>query len=263
MLQYTCNYMNNNLYLSEVYSAIQGEGPLVGHRQIFIRLSACDLRCVWCDTPESLTRVSYCRVEKKAGLRKFHKIKNPLLPSDITSYINNLLPEIHHSVSITGGEPLLQSASLKSLILELKTKFSLPVYLETGGHRPDKLKDILKNLDYISMDFKLPSSSQTIPLWDRHREFLALSLRSKNIKDIWIKIVLTADTKFSDLLKSVKLVHSLCRNKKVDIILQPVTQINGVNPPKPSVLLDFHSKLLTHYPYIRVIPQLHKIIGQT
>ncbi len=254
--------MDNSLYVSEIYSAIQGEGPLVGQRQIFIRLSACDLRCIWCDTPESLTRVGYCRVEKEPGLRRFQKVENPVLLSNIISFLTKLSPQIHHSISITGGEPLLQSSLLRLLIPKLKKKFHLPIYLETGGHRPDKLKEVINYLDYISMDFKLPSSAQTIPLWDRHKEFLSLSLNSENITDVWVKIVLTSNTKLNDLLKSVKLVRSVSGNNKVDIILQPVTEINGVKPPKPNELISLHSKLLTYYPHIRVIPQVHKLIGQ-
>ena len=92
-------------YLSEIYSAVQGEGPLVGVRQIFLRFALCDLRCVWCDTPDSLVRTKKCTVEEKSGQRMFSEVENPLSEHDLFQYIKNLEPEFHHSFSITGGEP--------------------------------------------------------------------------------------------------------------------------------------------------------------
>lgn len=248
----------DNFYLSEIYSAIQGEGPLVGIRQIFVRFSACDLRCLWCDTPDSLVRTEYCEIEKNAGARDFNKVKNPIELYDLISFISNLSPKLHHSISFTGGEPLLQSESLLSLIPLIKERFLLPIYLESGGHRPDKLKKIVHLLDYISMDFKLPTSSETSPMWDKHKEFLNISLEAK--KNVWVKIIVTNDTSFDELLYSLHLIKSV--NKKVEMFLQPVTKINGSRPPSEKNLLNIHSRLLEHYPYVRVLPQVHKLIGQ-
>lgn len=254
--------MKDLLYISEVYSAIQGEGPLVGVKQIFIRLSACDLRCQWCDTPDSLTRTKSCRVESTAGSRKFENIQNPVTVEQINLFISKLSPNLHHSISFTGGEPLLQSEALSLTLPAIKEKFTLPLYLETGGHRPDNLKEVISSFDYVSMDFKLPSSSKTEPLWNEHSEFLSICLNSKSLKSVWVKIVVTSSTLLDELIFSVNLIKDVTGNKPVEVFIQPVSKINSLEPPTPEKMFIIQSELLKIYPYIRVIPQVHKLIGQ-
>ena len=252
----------NNAYLSEIYSAIQGEGPLVGIRQIFVRFSACDLRCIWCDTPDSLIRTEFCSIEDSDGTRKFHKVKNPINTNNLLSYIKLLSPELHHSISLTGGEPLLQYDFLNNFLPLLKKETSLPAYLETGGHRPEELSKIVNLLDFISMDFKLPSSANTGILWDKHKEFLEVSSKAKKLQSLWVKIVITKDTLLDELTYSVNIIKSVYPKNNLEIFLQPVTQINNINPPDELELLNIQAKLLNIYPKIRVTPQVHRLIGQ-
>ena len=203
-------------------------------------------------------RTEFCDVENSSGSRLFQKVKNPISTEMLTQYINKLAPDLHHSISLTGGEPLLQNKFLLSFLPKLKNEFSIPIYLESGGHRPGELKNIVDFIDYVSMDFKLPSSAKTGSFWDEHRDFLNISLAAK--KNIWVKIVVSSDTFYDDLLSSINLVRSLSTG--VEIFLQPVTEINSSKPPDEISLLDLHSKLLQLYPHIRVIPQVHKLIGQ-
>ncbi len=253
---------HNNCYLNEIYSAIQGEGPFVGIRQIFVRFSACDLRCTWCDTPDSLVRTELCSMEDGAGTRKFHKVKNPLNDNTLLSHIKLLLPELHHSISLTGGEPLLQCDFLNNFLPLLKKRIRLPVYLETGGHRPKELSKIVNLLDFISMDFKLPSSANTGILWDKHKEFLEISLKAKNLQSVWVKIVITEDTLSDELIHSINIIKSVYPKNNLEIFLQPVTEINNTGPPDELKLLNIQRDLLKIYPKIRVTPQVHKLIGQ-
>ena len=46
----------DDILVSEVFSAIQGEAALVGERQVFVRLTGCNIRCAYCDQPEALER---------------------------------------------------------------------------------------------------------------------------------------------------------------------------------------------------------------
>jgi organic radical activating enzyme len=251
---------NKNLYLSEIFSAIQGEGPIVGVRQIFLRFSGCDIRCVWCDTPESLVKVKGCNCETKAGSRKFEVETNPISNLKLINLISKLQPEIHHSFSLTGGEPLLQNKAMLEIIPILKEKFLLPIYLETGGHRDDKLAKVIHLIDYVSMDFKLPTSARTVSFWDKHKRFLSIALKSKNVKKIWVKVVITSTTSMVELQKAVNLVKSF--KSDIDIFMQPVSPINGIKPPDELSILSIQSKLLKVYPHIRVLPQVHRLMGQ-
>lgn len=256
------NFINKDTcYLSEVYSAIQGEGPLVGVRQLFVRFSACDLRCVWCDTPDSLVRTKFCNVEKKISSRQFQKIENPVNSFQLIRFLKNLSPNVHHSISLTGGEPLLQSDFLFCFLPELKKEISLPIYLETGGHRPDELEKVINSIDYISMDFKLPSSANAGDLWDKHRDFLDICLKAK--KKVWVKIVVTNETDFDELLKSINIVESLTSDKHdVEVFIQPVTKIEKSIPPLEIELLKMQEKLLKFFSKIRTLPQVHALMGQ-
>ena len=254
--------LNTQGYLSEIYSAIQGEGPFVGVYQLFIRFSACDLRCIWCDTPLSLTRTKTFSVEKEPGSRIFHTLENPRSVESLLDLIKGIDYSIFHSISLTGGEPLLQSDYILEFLRVLKSILKIPIYLETGGHRPVELEQIIDFVDFISMDFKLPSSAKTAILWDKHEKSLALALKFD--RNVWVKIIISDETQFDELLFSINLVKSLSEkfNKKVEIYLQPVSAINNIKPFDESTLLvSIYNKLALIYPYIRILPQVHKSIG--
>ena len=78
--------------ISDVFESIQGEGPYVGERQIFVRLFGCNLNCKFCDTK----------------LERFDEYTAPELLDRILEFRGN-----YHSISFTGGEPLLQKDFLK------------------------------------------------------------------------------------------------------------------------------------------------------
>ncbi|MBI3308240.1 MAG: 7-carboxy-7-deazaguanine synthase QueE [Candidatus Melainabacteria bacterium] len=252
----------DRVYLSEIYSAIQGEGLLVGARQIFIRFNICDLRCAWCDTPESLVKTRDCNVEVDAGKREFESILNPIDIQHIPSYISRLNPALHHSISFTGGEPLIQYQAFNKLITAIRSVTDIPLFLETGGHKPDALKKVINHFDFISMDFKLPSSAKAGNYFVEHKEFFICALDFN--KNLTIKIVVTSDTDMNELADSIEMVKNVSEkyeNKPV-IFLQPVTPINDTKPPNELELLKLQSKMIQKYPYVRVVPQVHKLIGQ-
>jgi 7-carboxy-7-deazaguanine synthase len=120
--------------VNEIFHSVQGESSYAGQPCVFVRLTACDLRCSWCDTPYAFHEGS-----KRA--------------------VGDVLAEVERFgcplVEITGGEPLLQDEvyPLMSALLDRgKT-----VLLETGGHRstaavPDRVVTIL--------DVKCPASGE-------------------------------------------------------------------------------------------------------
>jgi 7-carboxy-7-deazaguanine synthase len=99
------------LTISEIFSSIQGESTYAGLPCAFVRLTGCDLRCRWCDTPYAFTGGRSMTVDEviDAVLR----LQVPL-------------------VEVTGGEPLLQH-DVYPLMDGLLAR-ALTVLVETGGH---------------------------------------------------------------------------------------------------------------------------------
>ncbi|MDQ7094011.1 7-carboxy-7-deazaguanine synthase QueE [Desulfosporosinus sp. PR] len=239
------------LPVAEIFSSIQGEGPYVGARQIFLRLTQCNLKCPYCDTQTSAP--AKFPLETVPGSRSFAEIENPIAPEELVQLLQAYDFTRHHSLSITGGEPLLWADELQ-VLLPLIIKQKLPIYLETNGTLPSQLHKILPLIDIISMDIKLPFGDQSF--WDVHESFLRLSL----MKEVFIKIVVNETTPIQDLLKARDLIAGV--DSSLLTVLQPVTKVNKINSPKPRQLLDWQSLFLEKLSNVRVIPQTHVFMGQ-
>lgn len=242
-------------HVMEIFSAIQGEGPFVGVPQIFFRLYRCNLRCAWCDTPESFELSGPGQVENPPGGRRFDSFDNPISPELAMELLAPFISRPHHSISFTGGEPLLQPEFLKALFPLLKEKHER-IFLETGGSLPEILEKVIDWVDIVSMDLKLPSSAKERPLWEKHEEFLRIASR----KECYVKIVLTRDTLPEEFARGVELVKRIAPDATV--ILQPVTPLGGCEPPGETELLARQEEALRVLRDVRVIPQVHKLSGQ-
>ena len=109
------------LSLVEVFSSVQGEGVLIGCRQVFIRLAGCNLACSYCDTP--VEAPESCRIESVSGSGQFHQAANPVSRETILALVREWrreAPHLHHSISVTGGEPLEQVDGLRSWLPALR-----------------------------------------------------------------------------------------------------------------------------------------------
>ncbi|HRM60154.1 MAG TPA: 4Fe-4S cluster-binding domain-containing protein, partial [Megamonas funiformis] len=69
---------------------------------------------------------------------------------DLMPYINYRLQSLHHSISITGGEPLLFTDFIRALAQKVK-QFNVPLFLETNGTLPQQLEKVIDIIDIISM----------------------------------------------------------------------------------------------------------------
>lgn len=245
--------------LVEVFSAIQGEGLNVGTRQIFIRFGGCDLRCHFCDSANTWKANSHCRIEQTPGKRDFLQYENPITEKQLLSWMTLQSQwHLHDSISLTGGEPLLHATFLKQCLPQLKALTGLPIYLETGGHRPQQLSLILEHIDCIGMDMKLPSVSGE-NRWQAHQDFLR---RCSLNKEVFVKLIVTDQTSWDDLAKASMIITSVSRD--IPVILQPATPIPGENitPPAAEQVLSWQQSLKSSLSIVRVIPQTHKMIGQ-
>lgn len=99
------------LTVNEIFYSIQGESTHAGQPCVFVRLTACDLRCTWCDTPYAFT--------------EGRKMSLDAVVDAVERYPCQL-------VEITGGEPLLQPDVYP--LMERLLSRGKRVLLETGGH---------------------------------------------------------------------------------------------------------------------------------
>lgn len=234
----------------ELFSSVQGEGKYVGVRQIFLRLTGCNMHCKFCDTDFSVSAHRECLYEQEAGSQAFETLLNPVSVELIAEKINHFLTVPHHSLSLTGGEPLLHADFIRTLAPMVK----VPLFLETNGVLYKELVRVLPWIRYVSMDIKLPSLvGQT--LWKEHRKFLEILVD----KDYYVKIVLAKDTPKREFITACRLLASI--DEQALLILQPVTAYGGVETPNPQELLAWQAVALEYLKDVRVIPQTHRTIG--
>lgn len=121
----------------KIFSSLQGEGSFQGFPTVFVRLSGCNLRCRWCDTPETQ--------DGTAG--------REMTPDEIFGEIKK--SGLSH-VCITGGEPLLRKDELLSLLRDLHEDGYIVGIESNGTIDPSSLMDYSR----ICMDIKCPSSGE-------------------------------------------------------------------------------------------------------
>jgi 7-carboxy-7-deazaguanine synthase len=124
----------SRLRISEIYLSVQGESTHVGKPCVFVRLTGCNLRCVWCDSAFTFTGGEWQNVDDVVERAHGFGVR---------------------TIEVTGGEPLLQPAAIP--LMERLIGLGHEVLLETGGSLtiarvPDAVKVIL--------DLKAPDSGE-------------------------------------------------------------------------------------------------------
>jgi 7-carboxy-7-deazaguanine synthase len=244
--------------ICEIFNSIQGEGLYVGERQTFIRFAGCNLSCQYCDTPQALEVPKEFKIEIFAGKKDLQKFKNPAtIPQLIDLIVAFDKPKgVNHSLSLTGGEPLLQVDFLKNFLPELKKVLGLPIYLETNGVLPDHLAEIIDLVDIVSMDIKLPSATGLSPYWKEHKKALEIAY----MKEVFVKIVFTRESKVKEIDEAVSLIAEV--DDKIPLVLQPVTPHGPIkHRPNPDQMIAFHNVAKRKLKIVKVIPQVHKVLG--
>ena len=214
----------------EIFTSIQGEGLYVGEEQLFIRFYGCNLRCSFCDE------------SKKEFFSEYRA----------SEVIEKLIKEGRKTISLTGGEPLMHADFLNQILPALKEK-GLKIYLETNGILKEGLLKVLDYIDIISMDIKLPSSTGLKAYWQEHADFLKEAIK----KEVFVKAIVTSVTFFSDIEKAVHIVKDV--DKNIPFIIQPVSY-NG-NIEKIDLLPSFFDRVKRDLTSVKIIPQVHKILG--
>jgi organic radical activating enzyme len=238
-------------YLSEIFVSFQGEGGEVGRRQLFIRLSGCNLRCRYCDTPDSLERQSRYAV-RSGGI--VTEGLNPLTAAETVVQVMGLLDADNgvDGISVTGGEPLLQADFLADLLAD--DRLPRPRMLETNGMLPDRLEPLLPFVDLISMDLKLPSNTGEPGFWDAHARFLSLG-KGKT----YVKVLIDAGTVPREVERAAALVQEVA--PETAVFLQPITAADARTDLSAERLEQFFHAVRRRVPNVRVVPQTHKMLG--
>ena len=136
--------MPDALVINEIYLSLQGESTFAGLPCVFIRLTACDLRCSYCDTA-----YAFKEGEKKTFAEIMIEVKR--LAASFRSDAPQRLP----LVELTGGEPLLQKNSLP--LMKWLCDEGFTVLLETSGAH--NISGVDARVHRI-MDLKCPSSGE-------------------------------------------------------------------------------------------------------
>jgi organic radical activating enzyme len=231
--------------LSEIFTSIEGEGILFGTKTMFVRLAGCPLKCHWCDTPYALPLDSgfdYSVDEAKELVSK------------------NLRPKTY-KVNFTGGEPLVQHEAVIELAKFVKQK-GLRTYLESACYDAARFAKVLPYIDLVKVEFKLKDSKVVD---EKHyggllqSELDCLKQTISSGKTSYIKVVVTNS---SNLKEFKELVHEVFKMAKPDeiagFIIQPSYKIDE---PTLDVLFGFYDAVYPLYDQVRVVPQLHKVIG--
>ena len=137
--------MTETLAVNEIYLSVQGESTFAGLPCVFVRLTACDLRCSYCDTAYAF------REGRKWNVRDIHeRILELARPFPRFSGLGRL-----PLVELTGGEPLLQRQSLG--LMKHLSDDGFTVLLETSGaHDIGPVDPRVRRI----MDLKCPSSGE-------------------------------------------------------------------------------------------------------
>lgn len=220
--------MTNKALIREVFASIQGEGPFIGYKQLFIRFCGCNLHCSFCDTDFEAEQSCNYTVD------------------ELLDIVNQNLD--CHSVSLTGGEPLLHTGFLK----EFLPQCPLPVYLETNATLAGELGEIIDYIDYVSADIKLESCTGGNDLFSEHDRFFAVS----SPKELFAKIVFDENITDEEILKS----SALGAKYRLELVLQP-KMIGDRLAVEKEFVEKVMDKFISKYKKVRLIPQVHKFLN--
>jgi 7-carboxy-7-deazaguanine synthase len=223
--------------VSEIFSSLQGEGTHLGERHLFLRFEACNIHCEYCD---ELGKPGY-DFDLNSTLESLKRLNLEFGP--------------HPFLSLTGGEPLLYTPFIKSLIPHLK-ELRLKIYLETNGILAKPLREVIRQVDVVAMDVKPASVTKERSFIKEHEEFLNISVQ----KETFIKMVCSEEIDLNEFAELCAMIGRV--DAKVPLILQPISgEIEGhENPALMNLLSELQSVGLGILKDVRIVPRLHKIL---
>ena len=147
---------------------------------------------------------------------------------------------------------LLETAFLKEFLPKIADERK--IYLETNGILYYNLEEIIDYLDIISMDYKIESATGHATKHDIHKKFINIAQQHR--KNIFIKVVF--NSKITDA--EIKQICELAAETHIFVCLQPMMQdghlVDDINNS-----VKIFNKFLQRYKNVRLIPQVHTLLG--
>ena len=237
------NYLNVRIF--EVFTSVEGEGILYGTKTLFVRLAGCPFTCFYCDTKEALPMDS----------GKEYSIQ------EACELVDQKIEDKTYKVNFTGGEPLVQYEAVSELAKHVKTK-KIPTYLESSCYDSEKFAKVLPFIDFVKIEFKTQDAdfvdkNHYSKLVENAMECLRIAIASKKVT--YIKIIVSSKTElepFKELIQ--RIFNKVSKDNLAGFTIQPTY---GIAEPSLQKLLKFYDLVYPHYNEVRVVPQLHKLIG--
>jgi organic radical activating enzyme len=249
--------------IGQIFNSLQGEGLYVGRRQVFVRFAGCPLNCLYCDTREFRNFCpGECEVETKPGSMKFKHVQNPMTCGEVLRHVKSLVTSDTHSISLTGGEPLLAGDFLIDVARSCKEAGFL-TYLDTSGMGSEVMKKVVEYIDIAAIDIKLPEH-KAVPhrKWPRlfDEELACIKIALASGLKTFVKIVVLPSTQPKTI---VKVCRRFGRTNKIPVVIQPVTPAGKVRraPSMTHVYQLAQAAARAGVKEIAIIPQVHKLIG--
>ncbi len=222
--------MNGKIHSIETFGTVDGPGI-----RFVIFMQGCSLKCKYCHNRDTWSFNSGKLVTIQELVKEILKYK---------SYMDSS----GGGVTVSGGEPLLQTDFICALFRELK-KYNIHTAIDTAGSLPlsYEIKELLKYTDLVLLDIKHINNEKCINLTgapNKHTLEFAKYLNNLNIP-VWIRQVLVpgyTDDKF-DLLELKNFINSLTNVEKVELLpyhnlgkfkwaeIGDVYELDNVEPP--------------------------------
>ncbi|MDA7941057.1 MAG: 7-carboxy-7-deazaguanine synthase QueE [Nitrosopumilus sp.] len=230
--------------ITEVFTSVEGEGILCGTKTLFVRMAGCPFGCTYCDTPGSLPAGSGTEygMDEAAGL------------------ISSSIEEGTYKVNFTGGDPLVQHEAV-ALLARGVQEGGTRTYLESSCFDQARFRHVLPHIDIAKIEFKTRDSGFAPP--GRHDAMTAeaagcLRAAVASGRTTYVKVVVGAGTSEDDVAGIADLVLTAAGRDLAGFVIQPV---HGEGAPPMDLLMGLHGAVHSRYPGVRVIPQMHKMLG--
>lgn len=235
--------------ISEVFTSLEGEGVLLGTKTLFVRLAGCPFRCGYCDTDYALPMDS----GTEYGM------------DEAFDLVRGSIQRGTFKVNFTGGDPLVQHEAVAELARRVRGEAGVPTYLESSCYDAARFKTVLPHMDYVKAELKTEDSGfvdgpRYPALLNEALECLRASVELGTFT--YVKIVVGASTTeahLADLVgRAVEAAPDGGGAGLSGLVIQPVT---GDGAPGLDHLLRLYDAARPLYGDVRVVPQLHKMIG--